>query len=88
MMLRSLTTPARCRRVARVLQSYLDGETDPPTATAVAEHLEACRRCGLEASAYRAIKSVIATGRFTQVDPLVVARLDDFARSLARGGTA
>lgn len=80
-MLRMLMTRARCLRVARVLQTYLDGEVDPPTATAVAEHLETCRRCGLEASTYAAIKTAIAAGD-VEVDPAVLVRLDTFARAL------
>lgn len=84
-MLRMFMTRARCLRVARVLQTYLDGEVDPPTATAVAEHLETCRRCGLEASTYAAIKTAIAAGdtsEHVEVDPAVLVRLDTFARAL------
>lgn len=85
-MLQTVLMRARCLRVARVLQSYLDGEVDPPTATAVAEHLELCRRCGLEASTYTAIKIAIAAGdrvRQERVDATTLARLDLFARGLA-----
>ena len=49
-----------CYRVAKVLQAYLDGEVDAATAGDVSAHLEHCRRCGLEAGTYRAIKSAIA----------------------------
>lgn len=88
-MLESMVMRVRCRRVARVLQSYLDGEVDPPTATAVSEHLEACRRCGLEASAYAAIKVAVAArgaGRdVPDVDPAALVRLTAFARSLDGG---
>ncbi len=84
-MLGSIVMRARCRRVARVLQSYLDGELEPPTATAVAEHLEACRRCGLEADTYAAIKTAVGAGGGDRVavDRVSVERLRDFARSLA-----
>lgn len=73
-----------------MLQGYLDGEVDPPTATAVGEHLEACRRRGLEASTYHAIQAATAAGSGiclgkTQIDPASLARLDDFARALAEG---
>ena len=44
---------ASCMQVMRVLQSYLDGQTDEMTARRVANHLEACRRCGLDAATYR-----------------------------------
>lgn len=89
-MLQTIMTRAHCHRVARVLQSYLDGEADPPTATAVAEHHEACRRCGLEASTYNSIRTAIAVGnslRQVRVDPTTVARLDDFTRALIEQGT-
>lgn len=87
-MLDMLVMRARCRRVARVLQSYLDGEVDPPTAQAVEEHLEECRRCGLEASTYLAIKAAIAAteaGDRVRVEQAAVARLTAFARDLADG---
>lgn len=86
-MLQMIWMRARCHRVARVLQSYLDGEVDPPTATAVTEHLEQCRRCGLDANAYTAIKTAIAasaSARPVDVDPAAVARLRTFARGLAQ----
>lgn len=51
---------ASCRQVGRLLQSYLDGEVDDLTARRVARHLELCRRCGLEASAYAEIKKALA----------------------------
>lgn len=57
---RSASSPLRCWRVLRVVQAYLDGETDETTARRVAEHLEDCTRCGLEADTFRAIKRVIA----------------------------
>lgn len=51
---------ASCRQVGRLLQSYLDGEVDDLTARRVARHLDLCRRCGLEASAYAEIKKALA----------------------------
>lgn len=73
-----------CRKVVRVLQDYLDGETNGPTSTMVAEHLEQCRRCGLEASTYRAIKSAIAASAPDQlIDAAAVERLRRFAQELA-----
>ena len=75
---------SRCRRTVLVLQAYLDGEVDPPTATAVGEHLEVCRRCGLEADTYRAIKAALAAGGRTPVDQAAVARLHRFAERLGR----
>ncbi|UGY94610.1 anti-sigma factor family protein [Streptomyces gobiensis] len=72
-----------CVRVARVLQSYLDGETDDLTARRVAAHLEDCRRCGLEAATYREIKNALA--RRTEPDTAAVERLRGFGTSLLRG---
>ena len=91
MLLARLLRP-ECYRVARVLQSYLDGEVDADTAGDVAAHLEHCRRCGLEAGTYRAIKAAIAVvpagGRHPGegVDADALARLRAFAVSLADDG--
>lgn len=73
-----------CHQVAKVLQSYLDGETEAPTSHMVAEHLEVCRKCGLEASTYLAIKTAIAAKnpQGTAVDDVAVSRLRDFAARL------
>ena len=69
--------------MVRVLQSYLDGEADPETTAMVAEHLEECRRCGLEASTYQAIKSaLVASAVELEVDPEALARLRRFAEGL------
>jgi len=75
-------TRSECARVARVLQSYLDGEVDPPTTAMVTAHLEFCRRCGLEASTYRAIKTAIAATGPADVDQAAIGRLQSFAAGL------
>lgn len=79
-------TRRRCHQVAKVLQAYLDGEADPATAHMVHDHLEVCRRCGLEASTYRAIKAAIpaaaALDAPVAVDPHAVERLRQFAADL------
>lgn len=77
---------SECHQVARVLQSYLDGEVDPPTSSMVSAHLEVCRRCGLEVSAYRAIKTAISGTDPTTapVDEDAVQRLRLFADQLAK----
>ena len=73
---------ASCRQVAKALQSYLDGALDAASARRVARHLEMCRRCGLEAETYAAIKAALARdGR--DVDPDAVARLREFGARLA-----
>lgn len=69
-----------CLQVARLLQSYLDGETDEVTARRVAAHLEDCRRCGLEASAYEEIRGALS--RRGRPDAQAVARLRAFGEAL------
>jgi len=81
-MLLALLMRPRCRWVVRRLQAYLDGELDSATATKVEKHLEACRRCGLEATTYQAIKSALSRGR--RVDDEAVQRLREFGVSLRR----
>ena len=70
-----------CREVGKALQSYLDGDVEPDFAEKIAEHLEACRRCGLAHETYSQIKSSLGSRR-TQVNDDVVARLRDFGESL------
>jgi len=73
---------ASCREVGRALQAYLDGHTDPATTSRIARHLERCRRCGMEADAYTAIKRALGS-RDTGADATAVARLRAFGRRLA-----
>ena len=68
MSLMTLPDVVRCYRTSRALQRYLDGEADDRTATRIAEHLEECRRCGLNAATYRAIKQVIHAGATTSTN--------------------
>lgn len=72
-----------CLRVTRVLQSYLDDAVDEVTARQVAEHLEQCRRCGLRADTYLAIKDALARREHAPAD--AVDRLRAFAEQLAEG---
>jgi anti-sigma factor (TIGR02949 family) len=72
---------ATCAEVARVLQSYLDGQVDEMTARRVARHLDACRRCGLEARTYEAIKEALARQR-TDVDAAALEGLRSFGERL------
>lgn len=73
-----------CREVARVLQTYLDGELDQRTAEKAAAHLEVCRRCGLEADTYRQLKEALAK-RAEPVDTEALERLRAFTHELAEG---
>ena len=80
--LRGTKEMASCMQVMRVLQSYLDGHTDEVTARRVANHLDACRRCGLEAATYREIKASLAR-RAATPDSDAVERLRAFGTALA-----
>ncbi len=84
-MIHSMLSRSGCLRVTRVLQAYLDGEVDEATSAMVATHLEECRRCGLEASTYRAIKVAIteAGPDVAPVDANAVERLRRFAEDLS-----
>lgn len=74
-------TMATCREVGRVLQSYLDGQTDEFTAQRVRAHLDACRRCGMEANVYAELKHALARHTPT-VDAAIVERVRAFSRDL------
>lgn len=74
-----------CEEVAQSLQSYLDGQVDDLTARRVHDHLEMCRRCGLEAETYLAIKDAVAR-RDAPVDPDLLDRLQQFGQRLAEEG--
>ena len=84
MSLRTASTqrPLSCRKVAKVLQAFLDGEADALTSERVGSHLEACRRCGLEATTYHEIKASLARSA-PDVPDLTLRRLRDFGSKLA-----
>lgn len=70
-----------CQQVAHVLQSFLDQEVDPSTVERIEDHLEQCRRCGMEAEVYREIKEALS--RATPVVPeLTLRRLHRFGEEL------
>lgn len=75
---------AGCREVGRKVQSFLDGELDPENRRRIERHLDDCRRCGLEADAYRDIKASLA-GHDGDVDPSVIERLRVFGSRIAGG---
>jgi anti-sigma factor RsiW len=58
--LRARRRPLSCRAVGKLLQAYLDGEVPDTAALLVADHLDDCRRCGLEAETYRALVTALA----------------------------
>jgi anti-sigma factor RsiW len=74
--------PLSCRQVGRLLQAYLDGELPDARSVLVADHLDACLRCGLEASSYRWLKTRLA-GLALRTDDRQITRLRAFADALA-----
>lgn len=73
-----------CREVARLVQRFLDGEMADPRALRVADHLDACLACGLEADTYRWLKTAVA-GIARPDDPQQLQRLQAFAEALVSG---
>lgn len=76
--------PANCREAATYLHAYLDGELDDRTRERVAAHLEVCRRCGLEAATYHALKRALVRRSAPPADALT--RLHQFAEQLVTEG--
>jgi len=73
-----------CHQVAEMLQSYLDDELGDDAAHKVAAHLDDCRRCGLEAETYEALRQSLHRGPSALADE-PVARLREFGERLAQG---
>ncbi len=69
--------------MARLVQTYLDGELDLGKAEAVASHLERCERCGPDAELLEAVRHALA-GLAVPVDPDVMERLEALLHDLAR----
>lgn len=74
-----------CRKVGKVLQQFLDGELDGITSGRVEQHLEACRRCGMEAGVYDEIKASLARAG-SRVPEETLGRLRRFGAQLATDG--
>ncbi|MCC5946830.1 MAG: zf-HC2 domain-containing protein [Nitriliruptoraceae bacterium] len=66
-------TPS-CEQVGAVLQGYLDGELGPRDAELVAEHLQHCDRCSIEAETVGRVVEAIKRQR-PDLAPDVRARL-------------
>lgn len=73
-----------CPEVGRTLQSYLDGRVDDDWAARVRQHLEECRRCGLEASTYRELKAALGRREMALRED-TLEHLRSFAAQLAAG---
>lgn len=79
--MRSRIRKVRCRTVARVVQAYLDGELHDSRAVLIADHLDRCRDCGLDAQTWRWLKSSVA-GLQPPDDPEPLERLRAFVEEL------
>lgn len=76
-------TRSDCRKVARLLQAWLDGESEAAASALVGRHLEACHACGLDADTFLAIRAALSAGRSTTIDRDAVERIRRFAEALA-----
>jgi anti-sigma factor RsiW len=76
--------PMHCREVGQLLQHYLDGCVDSDRARRIADHLDECRRCGLDADSYQQIKASLGRQRI-DVPADSVERLRRFSERLANG---
>lgn len=85
-LLRMLLMPPDCREVAQILQAYLDGELPESKTHLVAQHLEHCERCGIEADVYREVKRSLEQ-LATPPDREAVERLRSFADALSTDDT-
>ena len=70
-----------CRRVARVLQAYLDGELGPDQTDLVLDHLRHCQRCGIDARIYTEVKRSLRA-LATPASPQAIHRLRTYATDL------
>lgn len=82
----TLVEKRTCRRVAKRLPLYLDGELDEVTRVTIAEHLTTCSACGLELETYTRVKAVLARGAVVDAaeDGATLERLRRFAEGLSR----
>ncbi len=73
-----------CRKVAKVLQSHLDGELDDERRRKVAAHLDACERCGLEADVLSGVRNALR-GRRERLPVATATALREFTDRLIQG---
>lgn len=84
---RSVPPDPDCHEVAAVLQSYLDGELADRDAGRVAEHLEHCHRCDIEATTVQQVIDAIQRQR-PALDAASLARLTGVIDELTGGPQA
>jgi anti-sigma factor RsiW len=68
--------------VRRVINGFVDGQVEEGFAAKIAEHLEDCRRCGLDAEVYANIKQSLQSKPPT-IDDEAMDRLREFGSKLA-----
>lgn len=73
-----------CRKVAKVLQSHLDGELDEESRRKVAAHLDDCERCGLEAEVLEGVRHALR-GRRERLPAATAIALREFSDRLISG---
>jgi anti-sigma factor RsiW len=74
---------AECWRTARLLQRHLDGELGLLSRSEVSAHLRRCRRCGMDADVYRALRAALLASQTDQAAELqALERLNRFAARL------
>lgn len=87
MLSRILRRGMSCEQVMEVLQSYLDGEIDTPTARFVATHLDRCPPCEHESHVYERIKTSLGRRR-VELDETVAQALADYIERVTKGEIA
>src|ERR1041384_4703686 len=73
-----------CRQTIERVQEIVDGEIKGHTARTLERLLIACKSCGDEAEAIRALKAAIVRV-CGDCDPVAVAKLEELARKLCEG---
>lgn len=80
---RPVPPDADCREVARVLQSFLDGELGPEDGETVAAHLAVCEHCNIESATIDAVRDTIRAQR-PDLDVDDLSRLEAFVADIDR----
>jgi len=83
---RPLPDDPDCHEVARVLQSFLDGELGPEDAEKVAAHLALCEPCNIESSTIDAVRDAIRTQR-PDIEAQELSRMERFVDDIDRHAT-
>ncbi len=71
-----------CKKMMKVIQSYLDGEVDEKVARKVAKHLNACVDCDEESTVFKNIKKSLAN-KPEHISPEILSSLTEFTKNIA-----